>query len=1018
MDKKIINSGDWQNPCLTNENREPQTAHFIPYDNLNKALRGIYSSSENYMLLNGVWKFKFYENAYDVPFDIADTSAFCDDWDNLDVPSCWQMKGYDRPHYINACYPIPANPPYVPNNNPAGVYSKEFNLPATFENKDVFITFEGVSSFFYLWANGKYVGMSKGSHLQSRFNVTDFIECGKLRLTVMVLKWSDATYLEDQDCFRQTGIFRDVYLLARDKSRITDITVNTNLENDYNDGVISIETVKNADCTVALYDNNNALLEEKSIKNNTCEFNIKNVNKWTAETPYLYTLVFKCENEFIPIKVGVRTIAISEKQELLINGKSVKLFGVNRHDTHPDLGYYVPQDHMIADLMQMKRHNINCIRTSHYPNSPIFLEYCDKYGFYVIDEADLEAHGTRVDNNMHHEMLRDNPDWTDAFVERTARTYHRDKNHSSVIIWSIGNEACMGENHKRCMEYYHAHDKMRLVHYEGTHQAVDFKGPGDDTPLVDIVSRMYCSVENSLPFVEGPAATRPYYLCEFCHAMGVGPGDLKPYIDMIEKYPAFIGGCIWEWADHSIREYDENGNPFFAYGGFWGDVPNDNNFCCDGLNNSDRVAHTGLKDYKNLIKPIYVKEFNEKEKTATLYNRNTFTGSENVALVYTVKRDGVAIAEKMVPDISVAPRCEAIIALEYNVPACDTAEYHVEFKFISKVSTEWCDMGYELGFDEFKLHNVDFVRPEYVASKNTITLCDGYPVVTLLGNNFEYKFNKAIGFFQNITLNGYEMFADRADLCIWRAPLDNERWIKDKWRMFNLDKAFSVCTGCEICEHNGNIVITANITHSGVSVTPNIRGTVTYTVFADGEIKTDISVDTCNDYEQFLPRFGMKFKMPKGSEKVQYLGMGPDENYCDMIHNARFGKYVTTVDKLYTEYVKPQASGNHTNTKWLACYDLAGRGLLFKADDKLEFTVSHYSIENLDKALYTRDLIKEDETYINIDYKQSGVGSSICGPALADEFKVDDEHIDFTFRMKPVFIENFDLSLEGRTLAE
>lgn len=1016
MTIKNIDPRDWQNPLLTNENREKQTAHFIPYDKLNKALRGVYATSGNYCLLNGNWKFRFYENAYDVPQNIVELSNNADDWDDLDVPSCWQMKGYDRPHYINACYPIPANPPFVPNNNPAGIYTKCFTVPNTFSDKDVFITFEGVASFFYLWANGKYVGMSKGAHLQSRFNVTNFIENGKLHLTVMVLKWSDVTYLEDQDCFRQTGIFRDVYLLARDKACIKDVNIQTELNNDYKNGKIIVNAEADNDFSVSLYDANNNLLETKS---GNAVFSLENVNKWTAETPYLYTVVLESGSEYIPLKVGVRTVEISDKKELLINGVAVKLFGVNRHDTHPDLGYYVPHEHMIADLMQMKRHNINCIRTSHYPNSPIFLEFCDKYGFYVVDEADLEAHGTRVDNNMHHEMLRDNPDWTKAFVDRVERTYQRDKNHSSVIIWSIGNEACMGKNHEECLKYYHEHDNSRLVHYEGTHQAEGYEEQGDDTPLVDIFSRMYFSNERALPLLEGEKADRPYYLCEFCHSMGVGPGDLKIYLDQIEEYPNFIGGCVWEWADHSIRQYDENGNDFFVYGGYWGDTPNDANFCCDGLNDPDRKAHTGLKDYKNLIKPIYVKSFDEANKTITLYNRNSFINGEDIALIYTVKRDGETYLQKRVDDIVLAPKTERNIVLEYSLPECDNAEYYINFSFIQKSDTAWEKTGYEIGFDEFKLDAVQFSAPEYFPACDVISVNDGYPVISICGRDFEYKFNKACGFFESIKLGGIEMLAEMSDLCIWRAPIDNDRWIKANWRMFNIDKAFSVCMGCDIVSaENDSITISAKIAHSGVSVTPNIKGVINYTVYADGEIKTDISVDTCNDMNSYLPRFGMKFKMPAGNEKVQYLGMGPDENYRDMIHNARIGRYTASVDELYTEYVKPQASGNHTDTKWLACYDISGRGLLFKADDKFEFTVSHFSIENMDKADYVSDLIKEKETYINIDYKQAGVGSNSCGPELAEVYKINEEHIDFTFRIKPVFIENYDLTLEGRTLAK
>ncbi len=1012
---KKISPTDWQNPMLTHENRINQTAHFIPYDSFDKALNGVYAASKNYYLLNGVWNFKYFQNVYDVPQNIYDFDSTYS-WDKLDVPSCWQTNGYDRPHYINACYPIPANPPYVPTHNPAGIYMREFSLPSSFEDKDIFLTFEGVASFFYVWLNGEYVGMSKGAHLQSRFDISRFASCDKLKITVMVLKWSDATYLEDQDCFRHNGIFRDVYLLARDKKRVDDIFVTTDLDETYTNSVVTVKTKGNTDFTAKLLDANGKLVDEVSA---TCSkditFKVNNANKWTAETPYLYTLVLNYGSEYIPIKVGVRKVEISKNSELLINGTPIKLFGVNRHDTHPDLGYYTPHDHMIEDLMQMKRHNINCIRTSHYPNSPIFLEYCDKFGFYVIDEADLEAHGTRVDNCMHHDMLRDNPDWTAAFVDRTVRTVERDKNHASVIIWSIGNEACMGENHKACMRYMHEHDSTRLVHYEGTYDEKDYGGIGTDTELVSFISRMYSPVEKIAEFVEGGLEKRPFYLCEFCHAMGVGPGDLKKYIDFIESHDNFMGGCVWEWADHSIRQYDENGKEFFTYGGYWGDEPNDGNFCCDGLNSPDRVAHTGLLDYKNLIKPLYAKAFDVATKTVTFYNRNSFADTKDISVIFKLKRDGVVVWQHIKDDICVAPKNSIDIELNYELPSCDSAEYYLEISYMLLKDLPWAKTGYEIGFDEFKVE-CSYSAPNVNECNETLSLVSEYPRIVINGFNFKYVFNSATGFFESIELGGKEFLAEAVDLSIWRAPIDNDRWLTDKWRQFNLDKATSTCMSCEILEQNERlVVIKANIAHSGVSVIPNIKGCITYTIFADGEIKTVVSANHHNNTEIWLPRFGFVFTLPKGFEKVEYLGMGPNENYHDLIHSARMGHYNSTVDGLFNNYIKPQENGNHTDVKWMVCHDISGRGVMFKTQDKFEFTAMHYTTEMLDKSKYTKDLIKSENTYIHIDYKQSGVGSAICGPKLDPAYRLDEEQINFEFSIKPMLIENFDLPTEGRT---
>ncbi len=1022
MNKKQISQSDWQNPILLHENREPQYSHFIPYSKLENAFSGEYSLSDNYLLLNGVWKFKYFEKYYDVPQNIVELSNNAETWDDLTVPSCWQTNGYDKPQYINACYPIPANPPFVPNDNPAGVYTREIMIPDNFYGKEIYLNFEGVDSFFYVWIDGQYVGLSKGSHLQSRFNITKYINGKSVRLTVMVLKWCDGTYLEDQDKIRLSGIFRDVYLLARDKEHINDIFVKTDLDSGYVNSAISVDVSANDnyEYTATLYDEEkNIVFTKTATANSVLEFNVNNAKKWTAETPYLYTLIIKCGNEYIPLKIGIRKIEVNKNGALLINSEKIKLFGVNRHDTHPDLGYCTPIEHMMTDLMQMKRHNINCIRTSHYPNTPIFYDLCDKYGFYVIDEADLEAHGTRVDNNMDHDMLRSVPEWENAFVDRSVRMVERDKNHASIIMWSIGNEACMGRNHEKCMEYMHSRDNTRLVHYEGVYgDHSSYDSSFEDTPLVDVVSRMYPSIEVCESFCENDDK-RPFFLCEYSHAMGVGPGDIKLYIDCMEKYDNFIGGCIWEWADHSIRQYDENGNSYFIYGGLWGDFPNDINFCCDGLNSPDRKAHTGLKDYKNIIKPVYVKSFDENKKTVTLFNRQSFDCLENVSLIAKIKRDGIVLSTQQVDNICIKPKCEKDFALDYNVPSSDSAEYHLEISFIQKNDTAWEKAGYEIGFDEFKLENVTYIAPEYVSNGKNINVVNEFPYIKITGDGFCYTFNKATGLFSSLCLNDAELLSNAADFTIWRAPIDNDRKHKDTWRKYNLDKAFTTCVFADITEIQSNFVkIKTSIAHGGASTKPIVYGDVYYSVFSDGEIKVSMKLSHNNVSNIWLPRFGMKFITKEGFENITYLGMGPEENYVDLIHSAKIGEYNTTVDELYNEYVKPQDNGNHYATRWMACYNSDGNGLLFKGDDYFEFSAHHYSEYDFDNAKTVADLKKSENTYIHIDYKHAGIGSGSCGPVLSPEYRFDEEKIDFSFRIKPININKTHLQTEGRILAK
>ena len=1016
-DRFSLQSLDWQNPRMLQRDREAPAAYLIPYQSAQAALAGIKGESAFYRLLNGNWKFRYCESWAEVPEGFSGRDADVSGWDEIRVPMSWQMAGYDVPQYTNVNYPIPVDPPYVPADNPAGLYVREFACPAGWKGRQLYLHFEGVSSCFYLWVNGHPAGYSQGSHLPSCFDITPFVTAGPNRLAVEVLKWCDGTYLEDQDFYRLSGIFRDVYLTARNRRHLKDIFIHTDLDADYRDGQVRAEltfgTPPETEIRADLYAPDGRLLAGQLLPGSqetcTCSFDIPDVKKWTAETPTLYTLLITCGQEVIPVRLGVRKIEIAPNGALLLNGTAIKIKGVNRHDSHPDLGYYTPVAHMKADLMQMKRHNINAVRTSHYPNTPEFLSLCDQYGFYVVDETDLETHGIHVKSET---ALTDDPSWKDAYLDRVQRMVERDKNHSCVIMWSMGNESYMGHNHIAMAEWTKGRDPSRPVHYEGADKG--YLENGRDHHCVDVVSRMYPPLQWCADYCEKRQDPRPLFLCEYSHAMGVGPGDLKEYWELIYRYPQFIGGCVWEWCDHSVRQRDENGREFFVYGGYFGETPNDANFCCDGLNFPDRIAHTGLKEYKQVIAPVQAEAADPLEGVIRLFNRYDFLDLSGLALMWKVTRDGETVTQGRVETLDAAPHTGCEIRLPYSLPADDNAEYYLNLSFVQKRDTPWEPAGYEVGSSQMRLP-VEYRPPIRPAA--------GFPPVAigrkglrwvLAGENFRYVFSAADGSFESLRLGGVEMLARGTKLSIWRAPADNDRQIQSQWRDARMDRSFT-----RIYESSvepgpaGSAVIALTCAHGGKSVEPVLRASIRCTVLGNGEIQVETTADVRKNLIH-LPRFGFEFALPEGCESIEYFGMGPHENYADMCRSARMGHYRSTVDAQYVPYIMPQETGNHTRVRWAAVYDNGGRGMLFKAEDSFSFSALHCTAEDLDAASLTRDLTRRPETIVHIDYRQTGIGSNSCGPALNPAYAFDEKHFTFRFAFRPVLVETMDLAREGR----
>ena len=935
----------------TSENREPQRAYYIPYDSLEKALKGKKEKSKYYRLLNGEWNFRYFECESDIPEKI-------EEWDSIPVPSCWQLQGYDKIGYTNVNYPFPVDPPYVPDENPCGVYNTSFRIAGDWGKRKTYIVFEGVSSCVFLYVNGQYVGFSQGSHLQTEFDISEYVKSGKNELTAKVFKWCCGSYLEDQDFFRFSGIFRDVYLLSREENHIKDVKVSADCKN------ISVSCD-----SYEIYD----------AKGKPAD--LENPVLWNAENPYLYTVVVKGETEYIPIKVGMREISISENYELIINGVSVKLKGVNHHDTDGFGGYVMSDDALRNDLVKMKELNINTVRMSHYPPTPEFLNMCDEMGFYVIDETDLETHGFVSrntgyrwdDKEFPEEWTHSMPQWEMSYIERAMRMYERDKNHPSIIMWSTGNESGHGINHRKMIDWLKNNDSTRLVHCEdATRQS--YHG------VSDVASLMYTSVGDlEEKYINNSEIQSPVFLCEYSHAMGNGPGDVYDYVELMYRYPKFIGGCIWEWADHTVVR---DGVPL--YGGDFGELTHDGNFCCDGLVFHDRGFKAGSYNTKYSYQ-YFASEF--KAGRVYITNYYDFTNLNKFKFRFEKMVDG-EIAETYTKTIDVNPH--------------ETAEIKLPFDFDDDckmgVYLNVCQMekDVERGFVQHEIKNVK-LNPE--VGEAVCSLSEDAKYIYAETEDAKYTLSKMKGNIVSIIKNGEEMLADAVKLTAWRAPTDNDRKIKNNWGLFednlsgiNINRLFTKVYSCQVI---GNTVeVKGNL--AGVARIPFLYYTVKYSFFKkgvqislEGEIPEKINCP-------FLPRLGFEFTLNKENDSFTYFGMGDMENYCDMCHHAKMGRYNSSAEKEYVNYIMPQEHGNHTKTKMLNM----GCGMKFIGDSEFEFNVSEYTSEVLTKALHINELEKNNKTNVRIDYKVSGIGSNSCGPQLIEKYRLKKGTLNFAFFVK------------------
>jgi beta-galactosidase len=999
----------WEDPNILHVNCEDPRSYFIPYNNIGDALRSCREDSGCFKSFNGTWSFCYFDSISEVQDDFLKEDFKTEDLDSIPVPSNWQMHGYDIPQYTNVAYPFPFDPPYVPNKNPAGIYIRDIDIDIDPE-KDYYINFEGVDSCFYLWINGRFTGYSQVSHMTSEFKATSFLVNGKNRIAVLVLKWCDGSYMEDQDMWRLSGIFRDVYLLERDKRHITDVYIKTELQDDQENASVTCAVRVCGSVRAVLSDPENVVLYDVSKTINgsgSFVFNISKPCLWNAECPKLYTLMLYSGSEILPFRIGVRKIEI-KGSVILINGTAVKFKGVNRHDTHPLLGHTTPPDHMMNDLKLMKRHNINAVRTSHYPNDPRFLEYCDELGLYVIDEADLETHGAVNAGDIDH-ISRD-PQYILSYMDRMQRMVERDKNHACVVIWSLGNESGYGENHIAMAAWAKKRDPSRLIHYEGPFGCAS-GGAVTDTTCLDVCSRMYPPVswiENG--FLTDLREKRPLILCEYSHAMGNGPGDIKEYWDLIYKNKRLAGGFVWEWADHSILADRADGGKYYAYGGDFGDTPNDGNFCIDGLVYPDRRPHTGLLELKNVLSPIRAHAYDVKKGKIVLRNMYDFNDLRQISLNWTVSKNGICVFEGTIQDLDVGPRMSKTYTLPYTLSDDMTGRWFLTLRYVLNDRMPFADKGEEMGHDQFELLAAGKKKSKIspVAAGLIDAVVSDNDIV-IKGTDFLYRFNRYHGTFDMLKYHGTDLICKEPYFNIWRAPVDNDRNVKQMWMEQGYDKAQCHVYSSDIAEKDeDHITIRTDIAIGSYSKEPFIRGTAVWTVFGSGDIILDNRVVVRKGLP-FLPRYGLMLTMPENSGSVEYFGYGSHESYIDKRRSACKGRFRSSVDDMHEDYIRPQENGSHYGTEWVAVTDRLGTGLLFSGSRVFSFSVSRYTPQDLTVADHNYKLIKRKSVIINIDYKMSGVGSNSCGPELLPKYRFSERRIGFRIMIRPICKEGIPI---------
>ena len=1002
----------YENLSVLHENTMPARAYYIPASRRMDNLVEHREESDRMQLLNGTWKFQYFNSIYDIQDSFFEKNYDTENFDEIQVPSVWQMAGYDTHQYTNIRYPFPFDPPYVPQDIPCGAYVHTFEYSRDEKAPKSFLNFEGVDSCFYVWINGSYIGYSQVSHMTSEFDVTDVLQDGTNTVAVLVMKWCDGSYLEDQDKFRMSGIFRDVYILKRPKQAISDYHIKTRIEDMLAKVEIEMKFYSPLNVKISIEDRNGAVVALGSIaEEGTAVLEIASPELWNTENPYLYKLILETENEVIVDHIALRKIEIKD-QVIYLNGQKIKFRGVNRHDSDPVTGFTINPEQITTDLTLMKQHNFNAIRSSHYPNAPFFYEMCDKYGFMVIDEADIEAHGPfmiyrKEDTDYNrfkrwNEKIADDPVWEEAIVDRVKLMVERDKNRFCIVMWSMGNESAYGCNFEKALEWTKNFDPDRITQYESARYR-NYDETYDYSNL-DVYSRMYPALSEIQEYLDKDGS-KPFLLVEYCHSMGNGPGDFEDYFQMIQDNDKMCGGFVWEWCDHAIAHGTaENGKTIYAYGGDHGEEIHDGNFCMDGLVYPDRTVHTGLLEYKNVYRPARVISYNKESGELVIHNYMDFDDLKDyVKISYELTQDGLVISKGILPEFSVAPHGEGKTNLKINV--LENGKCYLKLIYHLKKELPLLDEDHILGFDEIEVSKEDtkcklaekWIPKTVVDSELQVNENDTQ--IHIKGREFAYTIDKRTALFTEMKFAGREYLNHPMELNIWRAPTDNDMYIKSEWKKAHYDKAYTRAYTTEVVQGKHGVKITSHASVVAETVQKILDVTITWKIEAAGKIDADIAVTKDDEFPD-LPRFGVRMFLDKKLSAVRYFGMGSQESYCDKHQAASHGLYRADVGDLHEDYIRPQENGSHYDCEYVELNN-SRYGIVASAEKAFSFNASYYTQEELEKKTHNYELTESDSVVFCVDYALNGIGSNSCGPVVLEQYRFDDVLFRFQFTLIP-----------------
>ena len=1002
----------YENLNVLHENTMPARAYYIPASKRMDNLVEHREESDRMQLLNGTWKFQYFTSIYNIKDSFFEKNYDTENFDEIQVPSVWQMAGYDTHQYTNIRYPFPFDPPYVPQDIPCGAYVHTFEYSRDEKAPKSFLNFEGVDSCFYVWINGSYIGYSQVSHMTSEFDVTDVLQDGTNTVAVLVMKWCDGSYLEDQDKFRMSGIFRDVYILKRPKQAISDYHIKTRIEDMLAKVEIEMKFYSPLNVKISIEDRNGAVVALGSIaEEGTAVLEIASPELWNTENPYLYKLILETENEVIVDHIALRKIEIKD-QVIYLNGQKIKFRGVNRHDSDPVTGFTISLEQITTDLTLMKQHNFNAIRSSHYPNAPFFYEMCDKYGFMVIDEADIEAHGPfmiyrKEDTDYNrfkrwNEKIADDPVWEEAIVDRVKLMVERDKNRFCIVMWSMGNESAYGCNFEKALEWTKNYDPDRITQYESARYR-NYDETYDYSNL-DVYSRMYPALSEIQEYLDKDGS-KPFLLVEYCHSMGNGPGDFEDYFQMIQDNDKMCGGFVWEWCDHAIAHGTaENGKTIYAYGGDHGEEIHDGNFCMDGLVYPDRTVHTGLLEYKNVYRPVRVVSYDKESGELVLHNYMDFDDLKDyVKISYELTQDGLVISKGILPEFSVAPHGEGKTNLKINVP--ENGKCYLKLIYHLKKELPLLDEDHILGFDEIEVSKEDtkcklaekWIPKTVVDSELQVNENDTQ--IHIKGREFAYTIDKRTALFTEMKFAGREYLNHPMELNIWRAPTDNDMYIKSEWKKAHYDKAYTRAYTTEVVQGKHGVKITSHASVVAETVQKILDVTITWKIDASGKIDADIEATKDGEFPD-LPRFGVRMFLDKKLSDARYFGMGPQESYRDKHQAASHGLYRANVGDLHEDYIRPQENGSHYDCEYVELNN-SRYGIVASAEKAFSFNASYYTQEELEKKTHNYELIESDSVVFCVDYALNGIGSNSCGPVVLEQYRFDDVLFRFQFTLIP-----------------